>query len=583
MMKVLLNNQRKIMMNSIKSQSLKNYAGFLISLIVMGILLYFLTRGVWFAADLVTDAVLAGVVSYGSLIIFGLIILLGLPQVYKHLYAARDLEFLFTLPIPTRHIFWMKYLQSFTGVPLSGYIFFAIPLCIYGIASDVSYFYYPVALLVLLAVVVIGLSVAYLANLLVIQIVPASKANEFMTIMSFLAGMFVYLLIMLPNIISDTSITDVILSGLPLFPDWAPMSWGSAAITYAANGSVGFVLPLILLLLLAICSLFLTTTLVEKGFRTGWVRLSEGSGKTKKRKNTVQGLSHPIIAVGKKEWLTIKRDLREWLIFMPIGIFVVFVLIGFFSGGGRLGDIREANDISWPIAQAVLLFLYSMFNGNMAASSVGREGASEWVMRVLPLSGKNIAIGKLWISWLIPFVLMTGIEIIAGIFMGWSVLQFVLGIIAKALVTIGISAIGLWLGTLGAKYNPTNPQQRLKFGVSLIMLVLSYAYLVILLFPFGFVMVPIDQIDVSFDLDHGMTGFMGLLASTVLALLSLKASYPVVMTIVGIVVLVLLSIGITVLFIYASAKRFDKGVKIDVVSQTNSKALFGKKKVGGGL
>src|SRR5699024_5091723 len=250
---------------------------------VMAVLLYFLSRGVWSAADSITDFVLSGIVSYGILIIFGLIILLGLPQVYKNLYAARDLEFLFTLPIPTKHIFWMKYLQSFIGVPLSGYVFFAVPFCVYGIAKDVNFMYYPVSLLVLLAAILIGFSIAYLANLLVIQIVPASKANEFMTVMSFLAGISVYLLIMLPNMINETPITDIILSGLPLFPDWTPMSWGSAAITHAANGSYDFVLPLILLVLLTVFIMFLTTALVEKGFRTGWVRLSEGSRKKKKK------------------------------------------------------------------------------------------------------------------------------------------------------------------------------------------------------------------------------------------------------------------------------------------------------------
>src|SRR5699024_12447244 len=152
---------------------------------------------------------------------------------------------------------------------------------------------------------------------------------------------------------------------------------------------------------------------------------------------------------------------------------------------------------------------------------------SEWNLRVLPLSGAHIAMGKLWISWLIPFILLTGIEIFGGIFMGWTVWQFIFGIFIKSFITLGMSAIGLWLGTLGAKYNPTNQQQRLNFGISIIMLVLSYVYLFVLLIPFGYVMVPIDEIDFSIDSEHGMTGFIGLLASLVFALLTLKASYPV--------------------------------------------------------
>src|SRR5699024_5271068 len=208
---------------------------------------------------------------------------------------------------------------------------------------------------------------------------------------------------------------------------------------------------------------------------------------------------------------------------------------------------------------------------------------SEWNLRVLPLSGAHIAMGKLWISWLIPFILLTGIEIFGGIFMGWTVWQFIFGIFIKSFFTLGMSAIGLWLGTLGAKYNPTNPQQRLNFGISLMMLLLSYVYLLILLIPIGYAFFPIDQVELPTDMNHGMSGFKGALADLWLSLLSLKMNYPEVMTFVGVLITILLSIGAVSLLMSVSAKRFDKGVKIDMVSGSNSKALFGKKKPGQSL
>lgn len=585
MMKALINNQRKIIINTIKTQPLKNYVVYFVSIAVIGFFLFLLSKGVWSVADAVKEPVLAGLLSYGSLMIIGLIILLGLPQVFKHLYSATDLGLLFTLPIPTRYIFWIKYIQSFIGVPLFAYVFFAVPLFVYGIATGASLLYYPILLIVLLAVTLIGLSIAYLANLLVVQVVPASKANEFMTVMSFLSGILVYVMIMLPNMMNDKPVSEMLLSGLPLFPEWTPMSWISVALVSATNGTFEFIVPLVLILLLAAFSILLTSTLVEKGFRTGWIRLNEGGGKKKKKrhKGTSHKVHHPIIAIGKKEWLAIKRDIREWLVFMPVAFFVVFGLIGFLSSGGELGDMRGASDISWPIAQGVLLFLYAAFNGQVSASSVGREGNSAWILQALPLSGKNIAYGKLWISWLLPFVLLTVIEVIIGIFLGWSFLQFAAGITMKLMLTVGISAIGLWLGTFGAKYNPTNPQARLKFGTSILLLALSYVYLFILFIPFVYVLFPVDLVELPAGLEHGLTGFIGMIASVVLTLLSWKASYPVLMIVVGVIVMILLSLVITILFTNASAGKYDKGVKIDMVSETSSKALFGKKKPGGGL
>ena len=190
---------------------------------------------------------------------------------FKDMYSTKDLELLFTLPIATRHIFWIKYMRSFMGIPLLAFLFLSIPLFVYGIATNVNLLFYPVVILVLLAVTVIGLSIAYLLNLLLIQIVPASRANEFMTVMSVLSGLIVYLLFMFPNLMNDEPITDVFLSNVPLLPHWVPSSWGSISLVESTNGSISFLLPLVLLVLLAVISMMLTISFVEKGFRTGWI------------------------------------------------------------------------------------------------------------------------------------------------------------------------------------------------------------------------------------------------------------------------------------------------------------------------
>src|SRR5699024_2687430 len=106
MMKVLMKNQQRILVNTVRSQPLKNYAVYLLSFLVIGIFLFFLSKGIWTMADSFTSSMLEGLLSYGQLAMIGLIILLGLPQVFKDLYTSNDLELLFTLPIPTRNIFW---------------------------------------------------------------------------------------------------------------------------------------------------------------------------------------------------------------------------------------------------------------------------------------------------------------------------------------------------------------------------------------------------------------------------------------------------------------------------------------------
>src|SRR5699024_635521 len=199
MMTALLKNQWKIFINTMKSQPGKNYFSYFVMFVVFAILLYWFSAGIWAIADVITEPVFAGILSYGFLLVIGFIILLGLPQVFKHLYSATDLNLLFTMPIPTRYIFWIKYLQSFVGIPLLVFVLYVVPLFVYGAFIGANVLYYPVVLLVLLSVIVVGLSIAYLFNLLLVQVVPASKVNEFMTVMSVLSGIFVYFLFMIPN------------------------------------------------------------------------------------------------------------------------------------------------------------------------------------------------------------------------------------------------------------------------------------------------------------------------------------------------------------------------------------------------
>src|SRR5699024_9802334 len=351
MMKPLLKNQWKIITNTLQTQSLKNYISYVIAFGFVAFFLFLICRGIWEISDAITQPVLSGILSYGFLMIIGFILLLGLPQVFKHLYSATDLNLLFTLPIPTRYIFWIKYLQSFVGIPLLVFVLYVVTLFVYGTFIGANVLYYPVVLLVLLSVIVIGLSIAYLFNLLLVQVVPASKANEFMTVMSVLSGIFVYLLFMIPNMVNDEPLSEMILAGLPLFPDWVPITWASDAIVAAASGSIDFLVPLILILLLAAIFFMLTSTLVERGFRTGWVKLSEGSGKKRKKsaaRKSGATLNHPTIAVGKQEWYAIKRDMPESLEFLMLEFFFVYGAIGAVSGGAALSDLRGPNEVTWP-------------------------------------------------------------------------------------------------------------------------------------------------------------------------------------------------------------------------------------------
>ncbi|MFA1821052.1 hypothetical protein ACDX78_12875 [Virgibacillus oceani] len=583
MMKALLKNQWKIFWNMARTQPKVNYISYLVLFVVFFIVLYWLVLGIGVIGDAITEPILAGLLSYGFLIVIGFIILFSLPQVFKHLYSATDLNLLFTMPIPTRYIFWIKYMQSFVGAPIILFVLAIVPLYVYGLYAGVNFLYFPVVLIILLSVIVIGLSIAYLFNLVLVQIIPASRANEFMSVMSVLAGLLVYLLFFLPGRANEEPLTEVILSGLPLFPAWFPVTWASNAITQASTGSFDFFIPFLMMLVLTIIFILVTSTLVDRGFRTGWVKLSEGSGKKRKKatkKKQESKLNRPVIAVGKKEWFTLKRDVREWLSFIPIFIFMfVFLFSGFISGEGNLNDLRGIPELTWPLAQILLLSIYGMTNAQFASFSIAREAKSTWILEILPLSGKEIIFGKLWISWLVPFVILTVIEVVAGLYLGWTALQFIGGIVMKAVLTVGMSGLGIWFGAIGAKYNPENPQNRLRFAPALLMMMASFVYLFLALIPFAILLIPVEAMAFVQEVSN-TNGFIGTAGGFIYSVLQWKEASVFLVMVGGFILMLAVSFGVAYLFAVKSARRIEEGIDIEMVQATVSKPLFGKRPGG---
>src|SRR5699024_12023666 len=129
--------------------------------------------------------------------------------------------------------------------------------------------------------------------------------------------------------------------------------------------------------------------------------------------------------------------MREWLVLMPIVFFFIFGIVGAFSGGDiNISEVRAFSELTWPIGQGVLLLMYSLINGTISASSIGREGPSAWVLRVLPVRGTDIAYGKLWVSCLITFIIFISIEFVVEILLSCNFFLFMFLINMKTVITI---------------------------------------------------------------------------------------------------------------------------------------------------
>lgn len=574
MLKLLIKNEWNQYRNTWKSNGAKSFIVLIImALISIGVLIL-LTKGASSLGHQVATTNISALLSILFLIVLSLIILIGIPQVFRELFGATDLQMLFTMPISTKHIFLVKYLKNFVGLPGIIWLILVIPLIVFGGAEGYPFLYDIVVFFGTLSIIVIATAITYLFNIGLIQILPASRAKELMTVMSAMVGIIIYILFQLPRFLIGSSATAQSLLTIGGLPTWLPTTMVSHSMKMAAKGSVGNALvPLLIVIILAAFFILLSTVLVDRGFRKGWIRLSESRRKkvTSKR-GALRKLHHPVVFIGIKEWHSFRRDLREWMMFLPSLIIMIFPLANLFlSQGGSIKHLLDYSMMSWLIVQVLFLFFFGLLSGQLAASSVGREGKAAWNLRILPLSGRQIALGKFWISWLVPFVVLFIFEIVLGLILGWSWSLLVSGILVFAILSLGFTGMSLWIGTMAPRYNPNNPQDRIQPGTRYLLMLINLVYMVIAGLFGSMILFPVKYEKYVAGMAQHSQGFWHVVSTSFDWLMTLKTSHETGVVIIGVVGLVVFAVGVAAWTVELSAKRFDRGVQINLVQSSKGR------------
>ncbi|OLS35363.1 hypothetical protein BTR22_15965 [Alkalihalophilus pseudofirmus] len=555
----------KMNLNSFKQSSDKAKTTLIISGVAIGFAVLFFSGIVFSVASTLPGELLSDVLSLSFLSLFAFLILFAVPQVFTKLYGDDDLTLLFTLPLKSTHIYWAKFTQVFLGIP--GLILAAslVLLTMFGLGAGANIFYYPLAYFTAILVVLMGLGIAYLLNLLLIQMIPAHRAKELMTVITAFAGVLGYVAFQIPTMMSREGGGESSML-IPELPQWLPLYWAGESVSHLLLGDVTGETVLFsgLLAGLTFAVLYLSSMLVDKSFRTGWIQMNESRSNRKKKKasSAVFKVGTPIIEVGLKEWRTIKRDMREWTMLIPMTFFMFFPIFSIMIRDGNMEFLQTVPALSWISLQAIGLGLFSFMTSTFTSGSVAREGSSIDLLRVLPLKGIEVAVGKLWIHWLILIGFIGILQIICAFIFGWSPFHTVAGWLLIGLTGLGSSAIGLYFGAIGAKFNHKNPQNRLETGTSFILLFVAMGYVLIQVIPFGLTLLPASEL--VFLLGDESSGFFMMIVQWIIGL---KSSMPIIVTLIGLA----LNLFITAVTVWGAltftAKEIDRGITINFVKE----------------
>ncbi|MBM7588057.1 ABC-2 type transport system permease protein [Bacillus pakistanensis] len=503
------------------------------------------------------------------MIVLLLTMITGIPEMFNHLFTSDDLSFLNSLPIKKSSIFQMKLIRSFVGGPTL--------IAIISIVSMYYFLYYSGASLHLLwagplmclSMVFLGLTLSAFINLGLVQILPKSRAKELMTVMSGVTTFILVMMFQVPNLLNTYDHSSVnVLERIPSFPNWFPFVWLGKSMLAAKTGEQ---LPLLILVpigffVLSFIIFILSLSFTEMGMGKGFSKLHGQSIKKKRNSNTKNKFKvykpRKILII--KEWRMIQRDVREWMAIAPLAVLIIVPFVFMASNQELANQALTSPYLSWAITQVGILFMFSYGNSMLMSSSFGREGENVDFLQSLPIKPLDILISKLVANWVLVFILVAVLEGIATILFHWQIHYLLIGLVAIAILSLGISGISLYIGLTGARYNPNKVNERINGVASFVIMVVSFIYFIFAVMIWACVTVPAN-----------MASNLEMLKTTPISFLYnvavWKGDQPLLVTVIGIVVLLLFSFGALAFGLYNGSKLIQsKGLRklIEIVERS---------------
>lgn len=590
---LLMRNQLRVMWNKLRQRSLAALIGFALLLILVLSLLVSLGYLAYGALESMPLPI-AGL--FLSLLFMGGLagqVFFGVTAAFAAFYMSEDLEMLFMAPVPLKVVFAVKFVSVLASNLVIALLFVFLPGIFGGLLFQAAIPFYFLVFLVGMGLWIAGTAMAGLLNLLVMRIVPPHRSKEAIGFIGALTGILIALVFQLPNMLLNNGGNidlNAVLVGQEQwlgFMNYLPWGWGSLALIHGISGKFLTGLGLSALLLALGLFLFgLAFALLERGFRRGFIALSQGEGGRRRKVRTVvaekavqperisltwrhetapvASLWNGAWAVAKKDLLMFKRDTREWFNLLAPLILMAFFIVQF---------LITRSDATRSSLIIVLVMYTIMFSGNMALRSFGREGESDWLLNTVPLAGWPVVWGKLISAVLPTLVLMEALVVGTAWAVGLS-LNFVLALIPSVLVlSLGSSAIGLYYSINNCRYNPDNPQTRISPGASMLMFLINLVFLLFLGLGFCYLFPPVELVAALKDMPPVTYtgGFLSALISG-FYLLSRPLFWPAAGRIlIGIV----LSAGVWSLvffgFVAATVRQSRKGFRVEMVTTVKRK------------
>ena len=436
---------------------------------------------------------------------FAGILLSSFGVLLQALYLSGDMDFLLVFPLPISAVFITKLLQAV--LPNLGLVsLFGLPVLFgLGVSGGYHFLYYPLLVLILIALALVAAGISSLLVMLVARVFPARRVAE---VIAFFGATFAIICSQLGNF-SNSFADDAEFSGeqasglvnllMKANTLWLPTNWAGRGLVDIGEGRwLSGTLFVALTLGLSSLGFWLTLVTAERWYYSGWARMQVVARKKKPvrtaprsvdvsilrqaqdnaspRADVGAGLSSwanrlltaPVRAIVGKDFLVMRRDLRNLSqLISPLIFGVVYSLMIFRTGGepppGRgeaPGWFMESLRVALSYSNiGMALFVGWMLLTRLAGIGFSMEGKNYWLLKAAPLSAAQLLLAKFLVAYL-PTLALGGIFlIIISVVQGISPGAFLYSLVAFVFSLAGMNGILIGSGAAGANLNWDDPRK----------------------------------------------------------------------------------------------------------------------------
>ena len=430
-------------------------------------------------------ALLAGkLLGITFLSLLGILILSNVVTALSTFFLAKDLDLLVAGPVDWLRLYAAKLLETTIHSSWMVVLITTPVLTAYGISYEGGLLYPLIATVAVLPMLFIPAALGSALTLLLVNIFPARRTRDILSVIAVLAAAGVVLLFRLvrPERLARPEGFRSLVEFISLLrtptSSWMPSEWAAQGIMSWLRGDPE-ILPFYLIWSTAAVAIvfgaLLHRWLYMRGFSKSqesgerWVRQGP-FGKIMSRALTPWGVMRRELVL--KEMRLFFRDTTQWsqLILLAVLVVVYVFNIKFLPLRGEGITFFLQNVI--PFVNLILAgFVLASISARFIFPGISLEGRTLWLLRSSPLEMRQLLWSKFWVGTLPLLVLALVLVFATGILLEVSGFMMAVSVFTITMMTFAIAGLAIGFGALFPKFNTENAAQiPTSFGGMLLMM-----------------------------------------------------------------------------------------------------------------